>query len=132
MARSFTSYTSGTINVLGQPAVVNDEPNRKLGAMFVNTEGQVPTYSAAINAHAPAATPTDWFTIEGSATKTIRITRITVALRATAANQYRVSLIKYSTFLTGGTAATVTAVPHDSTNAVATAVINTDTIPIVV
>src|SRR5438270_5943479 len=87
LVANITSWTSGTISVLGQPAQVNDEPNRKLGAQFVNFEGQVPTYSAAINAHAPAATPTDWFTILGSASKIIRITRIQIALRATAANQ---------------------------------------------
>ena len=88
-------------------------------------DGNKPTYSAAINAHAPAATPTDWFTIQGSASKTIRITRITIAARATAANQYRVSLIKYSVFLTGGTSAAPTIVPHDSLSAAATAVVNT-------
>lgn len=88
-------------------------------------DGQKATYSAAINAHAPAATPTDWFTIQGSATKTIRILRITIAARATAANQYRMSLIKYSVFLTGGSPAAPTIVAHDSANAAATAVVNT-------
>lgn len=122
---NITAYTSGTINVFAAPATVSEQPNEKLGAAFVNFEGQVPTYSAAINAHAPAATPTDWFTIQGSATKIIRITRLTIALRATAASQYRVSLIKYSAFLTGGTAAVPTIVPHDSANPAATAVVNT-------
>lgn len=83
------------------------------------------TYSAAVNAHAPAATPTDWFTIQGSATKTIRILRVTIGARATAANQYRMSLIKYSAYLTGGTAAAVAMIPHDSANPAATALVNT-------
>jgi hypothetical protein len=82
-------------------------------------------YATAINAHTPAATPTDWFTIQGSATKTIRITRIRITLRATAANSYRVSLIKYSVYLTGGTGAATTIVPFDSADPAATAVVKT-------
>lgn len=129
-----SSFSAGTVTVTAHAVPSQNEP-RVVNANVVAgsaTIGQVAgidglktTYSAAINAHAPAATPTDWFTIQGSATKTIRITRITIAARATAANQYRMSLIKYSVYLTGGTAAAVTIVPHDSANAAATAVVNT-------
>jgi hypothetical protein len=94
-------------------------------ASRVSFEGGLATYRAAINAHAPAATPTDWFTIQGSATKIVRVTSIAIALRATAGNQYRVSLIKYSVFLTGGTGAAVTAIPLDASDVAATAVVQT-------
>jgi hypothetical protein len=96
-----------------------------IGQGIANIEGIKASYSAAVNAHAPAATPTDWFTIQGSATKTIRITRIKIRGRATAANQYRVSLIKYSVFLAGGTPAAVTMVPDDSNDPAATALVQT-------
>lgn len=92
---------------------------------IVSGEVPVPTYAASINAHAPAATPTDWFTIQGSATKVVHITNIRITLRATGATQYRVSLIKYSVFLTGGTSAAPAIIPYDSANAAATAVVNT-------
>src|SRR6184192_3490501 len=96
-----------------------------IGQGIANIEGIKASYSAAVNAHAPAATPTDWFTIQGSATKTIRITRIKIRGRATAASQYRVSLIKYSVFLTGGTPAAVTMVPDDSSDPAASALVQT-------
>lgn len=96
-----------------------------IGQGIANIEGQKATYSAAVNAHAPAATPTDWFTIQGSATKTIRITRIKIRGRATAASQYRVSLIKYSVYLTGGTPAAVAMIPHDANDPAATALVQT-------
>jgi len=96
-----------------------------IGQGIANIEGIKASYSAAVNAHAPAATPTDWFTIQGSATKTVRVTRIRIRGRATAGNQYRVSLIKYSVFLTGGTAAAVTMVPHDANDPAATALVQT-------
>lgn len=143
ISRAITGSTSGDINVQGHVAdgialtqnsiAIGGKAGSNAqtigantaGQLFVLTEGQKATYSCAINAHAPAATPTDWFTIQGSASKTVRITRLTIAFRATAGNQYRASLIKYSVFLTGGTPATPTIVPHDSANVAATAVIQT-------
>jgi len=88
-------------------------------------EGYKTTYRASLNAHAPAATPTDWLTILGSATKTIRITRIVIASRATGAGIYRVSVIKYSVAYTGGTPAAVAMIPLDSASAAATALVQT-------
>jgi hypothetical protein len=44
----------------------------------VSTEGVRATYCYASQANTPAATPTDILTITGSATKTIRITRIAI------------------------------------------------------
>lgn len=96
-----------------------------IGQGIANIEGQKATYSYAINAHAPAATPTDWFTILGSATKTVKITRLRIALRSTAAAQYRVSLVKYSVAYTGGTPVAVPAIPHDSADPAATALVQT-------
>lgn len=117
-----SAFTSGTMSVLLDVGSMGSSP---LGTLLVNTEGGKATYSAAINAHAPAASYTDWFTLQGSATKTIRLLKLAIRARATAGNQARQSLIKYSVFLTGGTPAAVTMVPHDSNSAAATAVVQT-------
>jgi hypothetical protein len=81
------------------------------------------TYSASAVAFAYAASGTDIFTITGSATKVIRITRIAVTGTQTTGAMRDVLLIKRSAANTGGTSATPTMVPHDSTSAAATAVV---------
>src|SRR5271166_514249 len=67
-----------------------------------------------------AASPTDWVVIGGSATKTVRVTNITVCGTATAASTIDVVLIKRSSADTGGTPVSATAVPLDSNDAAAT------------
>lgn len=143
VARAITGSSGGDVNIQGRVASGNPTPgnpvpigglaatnSQAIGAnvakqLFVTTQGQRATYSTAVNAHAPAATPTDWFTIQGSATTIIRITSLKVALRATAGTQYRVSALKYSVYLTGGTGAATTIVPHDRLNSAATVVVKT-------
>jgi len=78
------------------------------------------TYDAASSAFTPGATPTDVFTLTGSGTKTIRVTRIRVSGIQTTTGNNAFFLIKRSSANTGGTSASVTAVPRDSTNAAAT------------
>src|SRR4051794_24211894 len=51
------------------------------------------TYSASQLLFTPAATPTDVFTITGSASKTIRVTRIEVTGLATTAGTVDVALV---------------------------------------
>lgn len=69
-----------------------------------------------------ATGPTDWFTITGSATKTVRVTNIVVCGTATAASTIDLVLTKHSTADTGGTTGTApTAVPLDSNDAAVTA-----------
>lgn len=90
-------------------------------AAAVQTEGRRVTYRAAIVGLVAAASPTDVVYIEGSATKTIRVTRVTLTGRATAVQGMDVRLIKHSTANSGGTCATMTKVPADSADAAATA-----------
>jgi hypothetical protein len=80
------------------------------------------SYSAAALAFVPALTATDIFTLTGSATKTIRITRIQISATQTTATANNIVLLKRSTANTGGTSTTLTATPLDSANAAATAV----------
>lgn len=93
----------------------------------VPLDGVKATYSAAVT-FAPAAAATDVFTITGSATKTIRITEIRVtASQTVAASSFPISLIVRSAANTAGTSASVTAVPHDSLDAAATATVKSYT-----
>ena len=104
----------------------------KTGAQMSNGEGRKPTYSAATAAFAPnvgAGGTTDVAGIVGSASKQVRVLRFAVSGRATAANQIDVQLVKRSSADTAGssTAAPLAAVPHDSTDAAATAAVTTYT-----
>lgn len=78
-------------------------------------------YSASITGLVPAAAATDIFTLIGSATKTIRVTRIQISGVATAAAAVDVQIIKRSTAGSGGTSTSPTMVPNDSLDGAATA-----------
>jgi hypothetical protein len=93
----------------------------KTGAQMSNGEGRKPTYSAALIAYTPYATPQDVVGIVGSASKQVRVLRFAVSGRAGAANQLDVQLVKRSAADTGGTPTALTAVSHDSNDAAATA-----------
>lgn len=92
------------------------------GAHFVNT---LPiaraTYSVAITALSPAASATDFFTLTGSATKTIRIQRVQCTGIATAIGTAQVLGVMRSTANATGTSLAASVVPADSNNVAATA-----------
>lgn len=95
------------------------------GSQNVNLEGRKATYSAVANSTSTAtftAAAGDIAVLPGSASKTIRVTRIEVTLSTsgTAAIE-TVSLIKRSAADTGGTSSAMTIVPHDSNFGGATA-----------
>jgi hypothetical protein len=85
--------------------------------------------AGAATAFSAAAGTAPFFVMEGSATKTIKITAVKVdGLTLTSAEYLHVVLTKYSTAASGGTAAALVAVPLDSEDAAATAnVLNTYT-----
>src|SRR6266571_2441944 len=89
-------------------------------------DGQRATYSAAKVGLVPGSSATDIFTITGSASKTIRVTRIEIVGTTTSATAAAldVLLLKRSTANTGGTSTgSPTAVPHDSLSAAASATV---------
>lgn len=96
----------------------------------VTTEGLKATYSAAVSAFIPPAAATDIFTIQGSASKVIRITYIIISCTTSAGSGISInaSIIKRSAANTGGTFATLTNVPNDSSDAPATAVVKIYTV----
>ncbi len=93
------------------------------GAQKSSNEGMKATFSAGLATFSPAANATDIFGIMGSNTKKIRVLRIAISGRATAAANIDVTNIKRSTLNTGGSPATITPIPHDSNDAAATAVV---------
>lgn len=119
---------AGTAITLGQKVMASSLPvviASNQTTIPVSTEGSKATYAAAFVGLVVAATPTDVFTITGSATKTIRVTslRFTVSTTAGSGILINASLVKRSTADTGGTSTTATAVPYDSNNAAGTAVV---------
>src|SRR5271163_4961027 len=95
------------------------------GALQVNTEGKKQSYRCGIISFGPLASSSPTISVTGSATKTIRITRIRLSVAATAGAICDVSLKRFST-LTGGTSASQSAniAKLDTNNAAATAVVN--------
>lgn len=74
-----------------------------------------------------ASSTTDNWRISGNASNTVIVTKLTVTCTETTAGQVSVQLIKRSTAGSGGTAASVTAVPLDSNKAAASSVVNSYT-----
>lgn len=81
------------------------------------------TYSASFNGLVPPATPTDFFCITGSASKTIFVKRIDITGTASTQAVADLLVIRRSAANTGGTSTTATAASHDSTNPAATATV---------
>ena len=84
-------------------------------------ESQLKTYKYSSLGNTPAATPTDIFTITGSASKTIRITKIVVSGLATTAGQLNPLLVRRSAANTGGTSTAPTPLKRDTNDAAASA-----------
>lgn len=92
-------------------------------ASIASVDGAKATYSAGITGLVSAASATDLFTVTGSATKTVRITRLEISGEATTAAPVQIVLLKRSTANTLGTSSAPTLAPHDSANVAATATV---------
>lgn len=93
------------------------------GAGYVDTEGLKATYTYQISGITPVATATDVVVLTGSASKTIRVSRVCVDGVATTAAVYDVYLYKHTVADTGGTATNPTPVKHDSNDGTAGATV---------
>lgn len=90
----------------------------------LTASGNRPSYSASVLGLTLAASPTDIFCIQGSATKVIKVKRIDLSgLTSTTLATVAMQVVKRSTANTGGTATNPTAVPRDSQNPAATATV---------
>lgn len=81
------------------------------------------TYGAGVLGFTLAATPTDILTIQGSASKIIRIKSIIINGNSATLAAYPVSLIRRSTAHTGGTSTVIVAGKHDTSDPNSAAVI---------
>lgn len=82
-----------------------------------------PTYSFSNASFTIPATPTDIITIDGSGSKTIAVVRAWISTLQTTAGVNSWFLAKRSTARTGGVQVAGTAVPHDSSDAAASATV---------
>ena len=80
------------------------------------------TYSASVG-FVPAASATDICTISGSATKNVRVRRVTLTGVGDAVQNRAIAFNKRSTANSGGTSTTPTVVPYDSAFSAGTAVV---------
>jgi hypothetical protein len=104
-----------TVNASGQAQVQSEQ-----------SEVQKATFSASVKGL--AAGTTDIFSITGSATKLVKITKINFSGTNTNQVLADIQFIKRSTASSGGTSTAVPAVPHDSNDAAATAAIKAYTV----
>jgi hypothetical protein len=114
--------TSNVADINGS-GITSSTSNNHRGLDVTITSPIIPTYRAATGTWTIPATPTDMVTIQGSATKTIKILNITLMASQTTAGANSFFLIRRSAANTGGTASTVSAGSMAAANAGATAVV---------
>jgi len=85
--------------------------------------GSKATYTYAIAATAPYATPTDWIVIRGSSTKAVKLVHLELSGAATAATEVLWLLKKHTIANTGGTSTNPSFMQHDSADGVPTSLI---------
>lgn len=113
---------AGARDALGQAqTVLNVTTVNAASQLSINSEGRKATYSGGAVGLVLAASTTDFFTIYGSATKTVRVTRIAINGISTTAAIVDVQLLLRSTANTSGTSTVPTAQQHDSLDGAATA-----------
>lgn len=120
-----------TTSAVGQynestPVLANNEQRAlrlDVTGRTIITQEKRATYSASISGLAVVTGATDFFTVTGSATRTIIVKRIRYSGTASQSTQVPLALLIRSTANSGGTSTTLTNVPHDSVNAVATATV---------
>lgn len=115
---------SALVGSLALPAVAQQPGvNSTIPAGFaIPLDNKAPTFGSGTTGLVAAAAATDIAKLCGSATKVIRVSKISVSGRATAAASVDVALVLRSTAGSGGTATTPFIQPYDSQYPTATAV----------
>jgi hypothetical protein len=117
----------GTFNAVPLTLVSgNNSPHQldSTGAVFVNGSGNKATYRASINAFTPVTSGAfPCVTLQGSATKIIRITRVRYQVTSgTGSASYTFVVLQRFSAISGGTLIAVPSMTLDTNNAAATAV----------
>lgn len=109
----------------GATALTDTNSGQQYAPLIVSTDSQRASYSASIVKLAVATSANLIFTLTGSATKIIRVTRLELSgTCATTAKDINFFIAKYSTAASGGTTGTApTIAPYDSTSSAASATI---------
>jgi len=92
--------------------------------LAISTSGFRPTFRYTAIDITPVATATDVLVLTGSATKTIRVTKVAIMGAATVSSIYDVYMYKRSAVNTGGTLTNPAATTADSTDSAATGVLS--------
>ncbi len=92
-------------------------------ALLVTSNGPA-TYSACIIDLVAASSATDIFTVTGSGTKTVKITKVLISATQTTAGEVNIVFLTRSTANSAGTSTNPTAVPNDPNDPAATATAN--------
>lgn len=120
-AAGTVTVTAYALPMPAAPRVVNAN---QAGTWLVSTAGGTKaTYTYAVTATAPYATPQDWIVIRGSGTKTVKILRVELSGAATAATEVLYTLKKHTIANTAGTSTTPTPMQHDSADGAPTATV---------
>lgn len=120
-----TNQDARQVVVVGDPSTnAGVAPVDSVAGLTVNlhSDNLVATYAASTATVASVASATDVCSLYGSATKTIRIQRISWGGSQTTAGNIIVQVVKRSALNVGVVQSTPTVVPLDSTNAAGTAV----------
>jgi len=136
--KKFTTLVAGAVSALAiawvgialsqtsQPGI-NTVPQPNAVWLQAGIESRLKTFKVSILGTAPTAGGAgDYLTIAGSASKTIRISKIVVGGQNSAAQTYRgVNILRRSAVDTGGTPATPTIVARDINNGTPAATVTT-------
>jgi len=89
--------------------------NDAQGSLYVNIEGQIPTYSTTVAAYSPYSSATDIVVLQNPSTSTIiaKIAKIRISGTASASSILTPYLYLRSALNTGGTSTVVADAPHD-------------------
>lgn len=114
-----TLMASACLAVLSTGAFAQGRPQ----STVADIPARVATYSAGILGLVPAASGTDFFTIQGSATTVVRVKNIECSGTTTAAASIAVQVVKRSAADTTGTSTSPAMVPMDPNDGAATALV---------
>lgn len=110
----------GIVGGVAQPVSISSAPVIQTSPPPVGNKKT--TYVVCAGPFTPGATPTDIFTLYGSATKTVVVEKLIIDATQTTAGSNQFFVIKRSAANTGGTSTAPTRVPYDANDAAATAV----------
>lgn len=128
VAAGTTTYTDSAGASTATYVAATANPAAMVPSVVSPIDGGQATYSFSIVGLAPASSPTDIFNITGSASKTIKITRLVVSALQTTAGNIDVLVIKRSGGTqSAGTSGASTIAAHDLNNPTASALVQTYT-----